>query len=353
MASCTRRRRCSTTDLARPPVIDAARVHRSKLATKRERSAARSASSHRATRSVRSAMRARRETRRAGQWHDSRRAHGRTPRVSARTSAVRRSHGLATSRASRRRRSPRPSGRGIAFAGCSANALKFAELAPPALAHRARRAPRRRRNRRRTGTASRPPIPRPCTASESAARAAGRPGRARDAPGREVGQALAEGAIADLVVVLQEGDEGRGRQMGGGLAARLRPRVCAKARPGRRSLRRAQRPSRSTGCVGVILIVAVGLAGQRERASNGGGRRSIAPCAWRGAPFGVARRASAPHWPRSPARDGSAGPGSVARTRLGDLGDDVRARCRPGWRGRRRSAGRRSGIPRASRARCG
>ena len=63
----------------------------------------------------------------------------------------------------------------------------------------------------------------------------------------EARQALAEGAVADLVVVLQEGDEGGRRQMGAGLAARWPP-GGPRPRPGRRSPAPERGTAARAGC---------------------------------------------------------------------------------------------------------
>ena len=64
-------------------------------------------------------------------------------------------------------------------------------------------------------------------------------------PWRQIGDALAEGAVADLVVVLHEGDERGRRQMPARLAAHRAVAVAARRRPGRRSRSSSARASRS------------------------------------------------------------------------------------------------------------
>ena len=75
--------------------------------------------------------------------------------------------------------------------------------------------------------------------------------------GREFGDALAEGAVADLVVVLEKGDEGGGRQMRRALAAGRALVARMLALVGEALGERTRQPL--DRCIGEVLIVAVGL----------------------------------------------------------------------------------------------
>jgi hypothetical protein len=71
---------------------------------------------------------------------------------------------------------------------------------------------------------------------------------------------LAKGAVADLIVVLQEGDEGLRRQRGAGFAARLPITVCAglalvDEALGQRACQHGHRR------IVIVRVVALGLAG--------------------------------------------------------------------------------------------
>ena len=119
------------------------------------------------------------------------------------------------------------------------------------------------------------------------------------AGGSQRAQPLAEGAIADLVVVLNERDEGAGRKVGARAAAR-RPAVRARSRPDRRSLRRAPGPGASSPR---NRRNSRSFRASRRRAARGGGRRSTAPC--RGEACAGGGRAAAARCSRSRAGDGS------------------------------------------------
>ena len=128
---------------------------------------------------------------------------------------------------------------------------------------------------------------------------------AAQCPGRrERMQPLAEGAIADLVVVLQEVDERVRRQVRARLAARLalaerrRLALVGEAFGQARGRDAAQR------LVRVVGVVAVRLAGERARARRDGSRRSIARCT-RAACRASRAQGDALRCDRSRARDGS------------------------------------------------
>ncbi len=75
------------------------------------------------------------------------------------------------------------------------------------------------------------------------------------------GDALAEGAVADLVVILNEGDEGGGGQTGAGLAPRLAA-VLHRLALEDEALR--QRPAEFLGIADVVGIIPLVLAGGRS-----------------------------------------------------------------------------------------
>ena len=163
-------------------------------------------------------------------------------------------------------------------------------------------------------------------------------------------QPVAEGAVADLVVVLDEGDEGGRRQVCAGLAAR-HGRDRASSRPGTRSPRPAPGPACSVSPT-IVGIVAGRLARGRDmqhvvdvvvplrrvpararrprpRTSRLASFSSFSSTRWT---LPVRRRRAHALRPAPPA--------------------DASGR-RPGSRAPRRAAGRRGGIPRSSRGRCG
>ena len=129
-------------------------------------------------------------------------------------------------------------------------------------------------------------------------------------------QPLAEGAVADLVVVLNERDEGAGRKVRARPAAR-RPAIgrdfaligeAFGQRPGRgASSPHNRRNSRS-------------FRASRRRAARGGRRRSTAPC--RGGACARGGRAAAARCSRSRAGDGPVAP-KRERSRAASLVDDV------------------------------
>ena len=170
-----------------------------------------------------------------------------------------------------------------------------------------RTGPGRRRNRRSTGTGSRPPIPRPCRESGSAATGGGPHARARGARARPAATILSPKARLPIWSWFwRKPTKADGGRCADG-SPRASPPRCATARPdrqilargsargarpaGRHSRRNSRRPRRSGAC-----------------ASNGAGRRSIAPC---GAAAG-SRPAAAigPRWRRSPGRGEPPGSGT-------------------------------------------
>ena len=152
-------------------------------------------------------------------------------------------------------------------------------------------------------------------------------------------QPVAERPVADLVVVLQEQHERGGRQVGAGRAARARPCDRPRARPGRRSLRPGSAPGARPGA-------------RHSRRSSRRPRRSAGRAGRGGRRRSTGRRSPAadgrPRCRRARARDGHGGP---ARRWRGPRPPSRPASRVRRWRARRRSAGRRSGIPSASRAR--
>src|SRR5690606_2196650 len=79
----------------------------------------------------------------------------------------------------------------------------------------------------------------------------------------EFGQALAERAIADLVVVLQEVDEGGGGKAGRGLAAWLAAKMFRRFALVAVALSKAAREQRRR-VLCIVLVVALVLAGQKH-----------------------------------------------------------------------------------------
>ena len=176
-----------------------------------------------------------------------------------------------------------------------------------------------------------------------------RRGRAHRVGGRERRDPLAEGAIADLVVVLQEPDEGRRGQRAARLAART-PAMRRQIALIREALR--ETAAEMTERRLVVSVVAHGLAGDQdvqrvvdvivplglvERAPTGGGTLEVPRLV----------RVVLEHEVH----------GTIARGPLGDgaaeLLQDVSRASRPPCCAPRRCAARPGGTHRSSRARCG
>ena len=149
-------------------------------------------------------------------------------------------HGLAAparpNRAARRQRSPARSDRECARAKPRRETRGNARIRVAGLRAPPRRAPARNRRRTRNGRRLAHSSPMNsngiCGDSSTIAMPACKAGS-----GTAVASRTPNGAIADLVVVLQKGDKGGRRQIARGFAARPRHRGTARARPDRQSPR--------------------------------------------------------------------------------------------------------------------
>ncbi len=148
----------------------------------------------------------------------------------------------------------------------------------------------------------------------------------------ERGQALSEGAVADLVVVLEEVEEGERRLSGARLAAGLAGHSDARARPGRRSLRRGRGRACSEWSSAKSTVVALDFRRWRRRGRRCGSRRSTRRCGGAGGRRrrgGGRRCCGRPRW-----RGGCAGQGSGR----GFRGPSRRGSPRRSWASRMWSA---------------
>ena len=162
-------------------------------------------------------------------------------------------------------------------------------------------------------------------------------------------QAFAKGAVADLVVVLDEGDEGQ-PEAGRHSAPRVPCRYRTSPRPGTRSLRRAR--GRASRCPRNSRRSSRRPRRWRRHAGHGARRRSTGRCKARGRRR--RRGSSRDAWLSSFSRTRwICRPGARLTHALRQLDQQMPAAHRRGSRGPRRGGARRSGTPRSSRARCG